>query len=128
MKCGSRHEQSVLLLPNSTPSDPCMRLAADTSCQSRFFPQHYGIVIEERKPDGTWAPYKGTDVQMEFVRIDPFVRTPLKLDKRTGAFAVDFKLPDVYGVFQFKIDYTRLGYTFLTSATQVGDKCAVARS
>jgi len=93
-----------------------------------FFPQHYGIVIEERKPDGTWAPYKGTDVQMEFVRIDPFVRTPLKLDKRIGAFAVDFKLPDVYGVFQFKIDYTRLGYTFLTSATQVGDKCAVARS
>lgn len=30
-----------------------------------------------------------------------------------------FKLPDVYGVFQFKVDYNRLGYTHLYSSTQV---------
>nr|CAB3236718.1 dolichyl-diphosphooligosaccharide--protein glycosyltransferase 48 kDa subunit [Phallusia mammillata] len=80
---------------------------------------HYSIVIEERTESGKWVPYKGDDVQMEFVRIDPFVRLPLKLNPKSGAFELDFILPDVYGVFQFKIDYTRLGYTFLTSATQV---------
>ena len=87
-------------------------------CQG-YFSQHYSAVIEEQQKDGSWAPYKANDVQMEFVRIDPFVRLPLKADKKTGAFMVDFKLPDVYGVFQFKINYNRLGYTFLSSATQV---------
>lgn len=33
---------------------------------------------------------------------------------------MQFKLPDVYGVFQFKVDYNRLGYTHLYSSTQVG--------
>jgi len=78
---------------------------------------HYSIVVEELQEDGTWAPYSSDDVQMEFVRIDPFVRTPLALTE--GAFSVDFKLPDVYGVFQFKVNYRKLGYTFLNSATQV---------
>ncbi|XP_039259028.1 dolichyl-diphosphooligosaccharide--protein glycosyltransferase 48 kDa subunit-like [Styela clava] len=80
---------------------------------------HYSIIIEELQQDGTWRPYKGTDVQMEFVRIDPFVRIVLKGDPKTGRFSADFKLPDVYGVFQFKVDYTRLGWTFLSSSTQV---------
>lgn len=34
-------------------------------------------------------------------------------------YSVQFKLPDVYGVFQFKVDYNRLGYTHLYSSTQV---------
>lgn len=78
---------------------------------------HYSIVIQELQEDGTWTPYNSDDVQMEFVRIDPFVRTPLALSG--DAFSVDFKLPDVYGVFQFKVNYRKLGYTFLNSATQV---------
>lgn len=36
-----------------------------------------------------------------------------------GKYSVQFKLPDVYGVFQFKINYNRLGYTHLYSSTQV---------
>lgn len=36
-----------------------------------------------------------------------------------GKYSVQFKLPDVYGVFQFKVDYNRLGYTHLHSSTQV---------
>lgn len=80
---------------------------------------HYGIVVEEMGTDGEWSAYESDDVQMEFVRIDPFVRTKLALDKPASTYQVDFKLPDVYGVFQFKINYARLGYTFLNSATQV---------
>lgn len=37
----------------------------------------YTIEIEELK-DGKWVPFQGKDVQLEFVRIDPFVRTTLK--------------------------------------------------
>lgn len=35
-----------------------------------------------------------------------------------GEYSIQFKLPDVYGVFQFKVDYNRLGYTHLYSSTQ----------
>ncbi|XP_038677832.1 dolichyl-diphosphooligosaccharide--protein glycosyltransferase 48 kDa subunit [Scyliorhinus canicula] len=76
----------------------------------------YNIVIE-RLSNGKWVPFDGDDIQLEFVRIDPFVRTYLK--KKGGKYSVQFKLPDVYGVFQFKVDYNRLGYTHLYSSTQV---------
>ena len=36
-----------------------------------------------------------------------------------GRFTSKFKLPDVYGVFQFKVDYNRVGFTHLYSTTQV---------
>ncbi|KAK1157236.1 dolichyl-diphosphooligosaccharide--protein glycosyltransferase 48 kDa subunit [Acipenser oxyrinchus oxyrinchus] len=76
----------------------------------------YSIVIEKLS-EGKWVPFDGDDIQLEFVRIDPFVRTYLK--KKGGKYSVQFKLPDVYGVFQFKVDYNRLGYTHLYSSTQV---------
>ena len=77
---------------------------------------HYEIEIQELV-NGEWVPYKGTDVQMAFVRIDPYVCTYLKRSK--NRFYADFKLPDVYGVFQFKVDYNHIGYTHLASSTQV---------
>uniref|UniRef100_H3CZZ5 Dolichyl-diphosphooligosaccharide--protein glycosyltransferase 48 kDa subunit n=1 Tax=Tetraodon nigroviridis TaxID=99883 RepID=H3CZZ5_TETNG len=76
----------------------------------------YSVVIEMLS-EGRWVPFDGDDIQLEFVRIDPFVRTYLK--KNGGKYSVQFKLPDVYGVFQFKVDYNRLGYTHLYSSTQV---------
>ncbi|NWH81874.1 OST48 glycosyltransferase, partial [Piaya cayana] len=76
----------------------------------------YSIVIEKLS-NGKWVPFDGDDIQLEFVRIDPFVRTFLK--RNGGKYSVQFKLPDVYGVFQFKVDYNRLGYTHLYSSTQV---------
>ncbi|KFV63557.1 Dolichyl-diphosphooligosaccharide--protein glycosyltransferase 48 kDa subunit, partial [Dryobates pubescens] len=76
----------------------------------------YSIVIEKLS-EGKWVPFDGDDIQLEFVRIDPFVRTFLK--RNGGKYSVRFKLPDVYGVFQFKVDYNRLGYTHLYSSTQV---------
>lgn len=43
-----------------------------------------------------------------------------------GKYSVQFKLPDVYGVFQFKVDYNRLGYTHLYSSTQVSRRQSVS--
>ena len=77
----------------------------------------YTIEIEKLEKD-KWVPFDGKDIQLEFVRIDPFVRTVLQRGS-DGLFRAEFKIPDVYGVYQLKVDYTRIGYTFLHSATQV---------
>merc|ERR1711894_385654 len=74
----------------------------------------YSIDIEEYS-NGKWVPYNGKDVQMEFVRIDPFVR--LTLNNQNGHFEGKFKIPDVYGVYQFKVDYVRPGLSRLLSTT-----------
>jgi len=79
---------------------------------------HYEIEINELV-NGAWVPFKARDVQMEFVRIDPYVCIYMNRSSKTGAYYADFTLPDVYGVFQFKVMYSRIGYTHLYSSTQV---------
>lgn len=81
-------------------------------------PVVYTIEIETLAGDGKWQPFQANDVQLEFVRIDPFVRTTLK-HIGGGRYQAKFKIPDVYGVYQFKVDYDRIGYTHLYSTTQV---------
>lgn len=64
-----------------------------------------------------WIQYESNDMQLEFVRIDPFVRTGLK---RIGTkYQAKFKIPDVYGVYKLIVDYNRIGYTHLYTSTQV---------
>jgi oligosaccharyltransferase complex subunit beta len=79
---------------------------------------YYYIEINELV-DGDWVPYTGSDVQLEFVRIDPYVRTFLNKTSDKKRYFAEFELPDVYGVFKFKVDYNRLGYTHLFNAIQV---------
>jgi len=80
----------------------------------------YSIVIEQLQLDGvTWAPFTAKDVQVEFVRIDPFVRHTMTFQSSHARFYKRFILPDVYGVFKFLVHYNRVGYTDLYSSTQV---------
>jgi len=72
----------------------------------------------ERLVEGKWVPFQADDLQMEFVRIDPFVRKTLK-PSSSGVFSIQFQVPDVYGVYQFKVEYNRVGFTRLYSTTQV---------
>ncbi len=76
----------------------------------------YSIKIEE-VVNGKWQPFRASDVQLEFVRLDPFVRTYLKFNN--GYSNVQFQVPDVYGIFKFVVDYNRVGYTHLFSSEQV---------
>ena len=70
--------------------------------------------------EGKWVPFKASDIQLEFVRIDPFVRkTLVPVAGKSGLYRAEFKIPDVNGVYQFKVSYERLGYTYLHSFTQV---------
>lgn len=77
----------------------------------------YTIEIEKLQ-NNKWVPFETNDIQLEFVRIDPFVRQYLK-HKSNGKYEAAFVIPDVYGVFQFKVDYNRIGYTRLFSTTQI---------
>jgi len=76
----------------------------------------YTIEIEKLS-NGKWQPFDADDVQLEFVRIDPFIRTTLI--RKNGKYEARFTIPDVYGVFKFKVEYNRAGYTYLSSVTQV---------
>lgn len=77
----------------------------------------YTINVEQLSGE-KWVPYEANDLQLEFVRIDPFVRITMKQVAK-GRYEARFKIPDVYGVYQFKVDYTRIGWTHLYSTTQV---------
>jgi oligosaccharyltransferase complex subunit beta len=109
------HERSVLRVSNLRHHPP----------NSTEQPQRYRITDEvvfevniEQYKDGSWQPYEASDVQLEFVMLDPHVRTFLEHD-RQGRFFKQFKIPDVYGVFKFVVDYNRLGLTHLELSHQI---------
>jgi len=78
----------------------------------------FSIVVKELV-NGKWVPFTGTDMQMEFVRIDPFVRVTMENDGKKGVMVANFKVPDTYGVYQFKVDYHRVGLTRLYTTNQI---------
>jgi len=73
----------------------------------------YSIEIEEWNGK-QWVPFTGNDVQLEYSMLDPYVRTTLKNDGK-GKFSTTFILPDVYGVFTFRVEYNRKGLSNLNS-------------
>lgn len=102
-KIEHRHQSS----PAGSPAPPFYTVMDDIL---------YSIKVDILK-GGKWVPYEANDLQLEFVRIDPFVRTTMK--QEGGKFVARFKVPDVYGVYKFVVDYNRIGYTHLYSSTQV---------
>merc|ERR1711916_377327 len=77
----------------------------------------FHAVIQEW--DGSaWIPYQTDDIQLEFQMLDPYVRLTMSHDG-AGSYVAAFKVPDVYGVFQFKLNYRRHGYSSLSLAEQV---------
>jgi len=77
----------------------------------------YTIEISEYDGD-KWAPYHASDVQLELIMLDPYIRTTLQEvrvapEHHFGRYKAHITLPDVYGVFTFKINYKRSGLTYL---------------
>jgi len=64
-----------------------------------------------------WTPYLTDDVQFEFIMLDPHVRRIMRHNDK-GVYTVEFQLPDRYGVFTFRVDYQRLGYSFFTAISR----------
>lgn len=66
----------------------------------------------------SWEPYVSDDVQVQFYMMSPYVLKTLSTNQK-GHYCAEFKVPDVYGVFQFKVEYQRLGYTSLSLSKQI---------
>ncbi|GMI65976.1 DEFECTIVE GLYCOSYLATION [Hibiscus trionum] len=66
----------------------------------------------------SWEPYVADDVQVQFYMMSPYVLKTLSTNGK-GLYHASFKVPDVYGVFQFKVDYHRLGYASLSLSKQI---------
>ncbi|GFY89675.1 dolichyl-diphosphooligosaccharide-protein glycosyltransferase 48kDa subunit family protein [Actinidia rufa] len=66
----------------------------------------------------SWEPYVANDVQVQFYMMSPYVLKTLSTDQK-GLYFTAFKVPDVYGVFQFKVEYQQLGYTGLSLSKQM---------
>ncbi|XP_072951408.1 dolichyl-diphosphooligosaccharide--protein glycosyltransferase 48 kDa subunit [Typha angustifolia] len=66
----------------------------------------------------SWKPYIADDVQVQFYMMSPYVLKTLSNDEK-GLYSTSFKVPDVYGVFQFKVEYQKLGYTSLSLSKQI---------
>ncbi|PIN02319.1 Oligosaccharyltransferase, beta subunit [Handroanthus impetiginosus] len=75
--------------------------------------------VEVYEWSGTsWQPYVADDLQVQFYMMSPYVLKTLSTDQK-GHYYTSFKVPDVYGVFQFKVEYQRLGYTSLSLSKQI---------
>ena len=72
----------------------------------------------EECTESVCKPFKGTDVQIEFVMLDPHVRSTLT-SNGNGTFSAVVKVPDAYGVFKWVLDYRRLGYSWLSEVVTV---------
>lgn len=77
----------------------------------------YSVEIYEWS-GSSWEPYVANDVQVQFYMMSPYVLKTMSTDNK-GLYLASFKVPDVYGVFQFKVEYQRLGYTSLSLAKQI---------
>jgi len=89
-----------------TAADP------DTCCPDTYRIKDdvvFEVTVEEWNGKA-WVPLKDDGIQLEFVMLDPYVRQGLTHDGK-GKYTAALTLPDVYGVFTFKVDYKRLGFT-----------------
>ncbi|KNC85825.1 hypothetical protein SARC_02008 [Sphaeroforma arctica JP610] len=72
----------------------------------------YAIELEELV-NGEWVGFTGrSDLQMTYTRMDPFVTRDLT-EAGDGRYFTRFSLPDVYGLFTFKVKYTAHGYSWV---------------
>ncbi|KAI9499198.1 Dolichyl-diphosphooligosaccharide--protein glycosyltransferase subunit WBP1 [Zychaea mexicana] len=77
----------------------------------------YILEISEYVND-EWVPFKASDIQLELIMLDPYIRTTLKQapvapKHHYGRYTAHVRLPDVYGVFTFKVNYKRPGLTYI---------------
>lgn len=59
-----------------------------------------------------WVPYVATDVQVELVMLNPYVRARLtSVAGMPGRYTATLRVPDVIGIYSFRVAYYRPGLT-----------------
>eukprot|EP01138_Halocafeteria_seosinensis_P008082 gb/GECG01008258.1/.p1 GENE.gb/GECG01008258.1/~~gb/GECG01008258.1/.p1 ORF type:complete len:479 (+),score=57.05 gb/GECG01008258.1/:1-1437(+) len=98
-------------LPKSMFSDP--ELARQSLVYRAKDDLRYSIdILQWDGSAGKWTPYIADDVQLEFVMLDPYVRTTMK-PSSNGTYTGTFKAPDQHGIYKFRVMYRRPALTVL---------------
>ncbi len=79
----------------------------------------FEVTIEEKKADGSFAPFSTKDLQLEFIRLDPFHRVTLTQQGSSSTYKATIVVPDTLGIYKFKINHRRYGYSILDAETLV---------
>lgn len=79
----------------------------------------FEVDLEERRPDGTLVPFSASDVQLEFVRLDPFHRLYLQQEGQSSTYKAELVVPDTLGIYKFKVHHRRYGYSLIDAETLV---------
>lgn len=73
------------------------------------------FAIQVQEWDGAkarWVGFETDDMQVEFVMMDPWVRTRLRTQPGSGGvYKAKIQVPDQIGVYKFKVEYVRPGYS-----------------
>ena len=56
------------------------------------------VDIEEKNPDGSFKPFKADDIQLEFIRLDPYHRLFLKQQGDSATYKAHLVVPDTLAV------------------------------
>jgi oligosaccharyltransferase complex subunit beta len=72
----------------------------------------------EQYDNQKWVPYVAHDVQLEFVMLDPYIRQNLNVTP-AGEYIARFRVPDTYGIYNFRVQYRRPGLTVISLKEQV---------
>lgn len=79
-------------------------------------PMHYEIALQQwDSSDNKWVAYEANDVQLDFTMLDPYYRLTMNhtVQQDQAIYTADFKLPDQYGMFTFRVLYKRPGISFI---------------
>ncbi|KAL7748652.1 oligosaccharyl transferase glycoprotein complex, beta subunit [Sorochytrium milnesiophthora] len=113
------HEKSVLRVANTKHA----RAGEHAPRDHYRIKDHivYNITIQEWN-GARWTPYLASDVQFEAIMLDPYIRqtmTTAFVSSSAATYTAKLHLPDVYGVFTFRVDYKRTGLTWLLASELV---------
>lgn len=75
-------------------------------------------LFELNAADLQWKPFLASDVQLEVVMLDAYIRTTLTHDGN-GKYHARFMLPDVPGIYALNVLYNRVGYSLLDVKNEI---------
>jgi oligosaccharyltransferase complex subunit beta len=79
----------------------------------------FEVDLEERRADGSLQPFKSADMQLEFIRLDPYHRLFLQQEGSSATYKAQLEVPDTLGVYKFKVSHQRYGYSNIEAETIV---------
>ncbi len=108
----SKLDHRLLHEPNNGTLPSTYRVGNEVEISVRL--QQYG--------NDRWQAFDASDVQLELIMLDPYIRTTLSHKTKHEdymTYSTSITLPDHYGVFHFKVNYKRPGLSYVEERSQV---------